>query len=128
VQVDPIKPNLKPTETKLLKRKCDILVTSSAFKFSLRRYNEVDPAKWSQKVEAAAAAAPPTPTMTPLTPPSLGGGGNRGGGSNRTMTPLAEPTGGGTLAAPIGEPRAAQSNPNPNSARNAVGPARNRSI
>jgi hypothetical protein len=38
VQVDPIKPKLKPPGTKLLKPKCDILLSISAFKFSLRRY------------------------------------------------------------------------------------------
>jgi len=38
VQVDPIKPTLKPTGTKRLKVKCDILLSTCAFKFVLRRY------------------------------------------------------------------------------------------
>ena len=38
VQVDPIKPKLKPPGTKRLKLNCDILVSSSAFEFNLRRY------------------------------------------------------------------------------------------
>jgi hypothetical protein len=41
VQVDPIKPKLKPPGTKRLKVKCDILRFNSAFKSNLRRYNEV---------------------------------------------------------------------------------------
>ena len=39
VQVDPIKPKLKPPGTKRLKLKCDILLPTSAFKSDLRRYN-----------------------------------------------------------------------------------------
>jgi len=38
VQLDPIKPTLKPTGTKRLKLKCDILLSHSAFKFNLRRF------------------------------------------------------------------------------------------
>ena len=38
VQVDPIKPTLKPPGTKRLKLKCDILGLTSAFKFKSRRY------------------------------------------------------------------------------------------
>jgi hypothetical protein len=38
VLVDPMKPKLKPPETKLLKLNCDILLSTSAFKSSLRRY------------------------------------------------------------------------------------------
>jgi len=37
VQVDPIKPMLKPPETKHLKLQCDELLSSFAFKFKLRR-------------------------------------------------------------------------------------------
>jgi hypothetical protein len=40
VQVDPIKPESKPPGTKRLKLKCDILLSTSAFKFNLRRYTE----------------------------------------------------------------------------------------
>jgi len=42
VQADPIKPTLKPTGTKRLKLKCDILLSTSAFKYNLRRYNGAD--------------------------------------------------------------------------------------
>ena len=40
VQVDPIKPTSKPVGTtrKRLKLKCDVLLSTSAFKFNLRRY------------------------------------------------------------------------------------------
>jgi len=38
VQVDPIKPKLKPPGTKHLKLKCDELLSSFAFRFNLRRY------------------------------------------------------------------------------------------
>jgi len=39
VQVDPIKPTLKPTGTKRLKLKWDEVLSSFAFKFNLRRYS-----------------------------------------------------------------------------------------
>jgi hypothetical protein len=39
VQVDPINPKLKPPGTNCLKLKCDILLSTSAFKFNLRRYD-----------------------------------------------------------------------------------------
>jgi hypothetical protein len=38
VQVDPIKPILKPPGTKRLKLECDILLLNYAFKFNLRGY------------------------------------------------------------------------------------------
>ena len=41
MQVDPIKPTLKAPGTKRLKLKYDGLLSSFAFKFNLRRYNEV---------------------------------------------------------------------------------------
>jgi ABC-type transport system involved in Fe-S cluster assembly fused permease/ATPase subunit len=44
VQVDRIGPKLKPPRTKRLKLKCDIVLSTSAFKFNLRRYNEVEKA------------------------------------------------------------------------------------
>jgi len=40
VQVDPIKPKLKPLGTERLKLTCDVLLSTSAFKFNLRRYNK----------------------------------------------------------------------------------------
>jgi hypothetical protein len=39
VQADPIKLTLKPPGTKYLKVKYDILLSISAYKFNLRRYN-----------------------------------------------------------------------------------------
>ena len=39
VQVDPMKPKLKPPDTKPLKLKCNILLSTPAFKFNLRRYS-----------------------------------------------------------------------------------------
>ena len=39
MQVDPLKLKLKPPGTKRLKPKCDILLSTPAFKFELRRYN-----------------------------------------------------------------------------------------
>jgi len=41
VQVDPIKPTLKPPATKHVKLICDILLSTFACKFNLRRYNRV---------------------------------------------------------------------------------------
>jgi hypothetical protein len=41
VQVDPIKPTLKPPRINLLTLKYDILVSNVAFKFNLRRYTVV---------------------------------------------------------------------------------------
>ena len=38
MQVDPITPTLKAPGTKRLKLKCDILLSTSAFTFNLRRY------------------------------------------------------------------------------------------
>jgi len=38
-QVDPMKPNMKPPRTKRLILKCDVVLSTSAFKFNLRRYN-----------------------------------------------------------------------------------------
>ena len=39
MQVDPMKPTLKPPGTKRLKLKCDIMLSNSAFKFNLRRHS-----------------------------------------------------------------------------------------
>jgi hypothetical protein len=41
-QVDPVKPNLKPPGTQRLKLKCDILLSTSAFGFTMRHYYVVD--------------------------------------------------------------------------------------
>jgi len=42
VQVDPIKPKLKPPGTERLKLNCDIQLSTSAFKFNLRRYTQAE--------------------------------------------------------------------------------------
>jgi hypothetical protein len=39
VRLDPMKPKLKPHESKHLKLKCDVLLSSFAFKSNLGRYN-----------------------------------------------------------------------------------------
>jgi len=44
VQVDPIKPTLKAPGNKRMKLKCDKLLSTSAFKFNLRRYSPGAPA------------------------------------------------------------------------------------
>jgi len=41
VQVDPMKPKLKPPGPKRLKLMCDILLSTFAFKFNLRRCSKV---------------------------------------------------------------------------------------
>jgi len=41
MQADPMKPTLKPPGTDRLKLKCDSLLSTSAFKFNLRRYTQV---------------------------------------------------------------------------------------
>ena len=40
MQVDPIKPKLKPPGTKRLKPNCDTLLSTTACKLNLRRYTE----------------------------------------------------------------------------------------
>ena len=39
MQIDPIKPKLRPPETKRLKLKYDGLLSNFGFKFNVRRYN-----------------------------------------------------------------------------------------
>jgi hypothetical protein len=41
VHVDPIRPKLKPPGTQRLKLNCDVLLSTSAFEFNLRRYMKV---------------------------------------------------------------------------------------
>jgi len=48
VQVAPIKPKLKPPGNKRLKLKYEILLSTSAFKINLRRYNS---ARYVQRCE-----------------------------------------------------------------------------
>jgi len=47
---DPMKPKVKPPETKRLKLKCDILLSTSAFKFNLRRYASAGLLAWAARV------------------------------------------------------------------------------
>ena len=42
VQVDPIKPILRPPGSKHLKLNCDVLLSTFAFKFNLRRFSAGD--------------------------------------------------------------------------------------
>ena len=46
-----MKPRLKPPETKRLKLKWDIMLSTSAFKSNLRRYTKVEKALWALKAE-----------------------------------------------------------------------------
>jgi hypothetical protein len=59
VQVDPIKPTLRAPGTKRLKLNCDVLLSTSAFKFNLRRYTE---ACIAAEVGAARHCPPRHPT------------------------------------------------------------------
>jgi hypothetical protein len=70
VQVDPIKPKLKPPGTKRLKRKCDIVLSTLAFKINLGRYN-----KGCCLVDQCAAPRkqPTTNNRLPLTCPEHAG-------------------------------------------------------
>ena len=54
MQVDPMKPKLKPPGTKPLKLKCNILLSTSAFNFNLRRYTK----DWRSHLEAGADTRP----------------------------------------------------------------------
>ena len=58
VQVDPMKPIFKPPETKRLKVKYDVLLSTSAFKFNLRRYTTARPME-------CVAMRPPSPRAAP---------------------------------------------------------------
>jgi len=56
VQVDPIKPKLKPLGSMCLKLKCDVLLSTSAFKFNLRRHTTARTHTW---VRSTARRTPP---------------------------------------------------------------------
>jgi len=56
VQVDPIKPTLKPPGTERLKLNCEILLSTSDFKFNLRRYTKEAAAAAISERDAAASA------------------------------------------------------------------------
>jgi len=51
VQVDPIKPKLKPPGAKRLKLECDEPLSKLGFKFNLRRYS------WDSRMDTSSAAA-----------------------------------------------------------------------
>jgi len=57
VQVHPMKSKLKPPGTKRLKLKCDIMLSTSAFKFNLRRYSEEILAGYARHAARPADAA-----------------------------------------------------------------------
>jgi hypothetical protein len=102
VQVDPIKPKLKPPGTKRLKLKCDILLSNSAFKVNLRRYIVVAlPLSRSAflpvpPVHAAAAAADDVVAL-------LCGGGGGGGAAGAIHVPPRAPVSAIAAAAAAGE-------------------------
>jgi hypothetical protein len=67
VQVDPIKPMLKPPDTKRLKLKNAELLSTSAFKFNLRRYIEAHARRYLAP-EDVFAAGPHTSHSSPFSP------------------------------------------------------------
>ena len=106
VQVDPIKPTLKPPGYMLLKLRYDGPISNFAFNFNWRRYTEADP---TQALDAAAVwpldpaawGGAPRPTASPVTVTvrygqTVGAGGpgggvrdgvSVGGGSEATVGP-----------------------------------------
>ena len=46
--MDPTKPMLKPPGAKHSKLKCDILLSTIAFKFNLRRYSMAERSSWNE--------------------------------------------------------------------------------
>jgi len=68
VQVDPIKPKLKPPGTKRLKLTCDILLSTSAFRLNLRRYIVAFPIildeDIAKELDNLTSSRPKTPGMT----------------------------------------------------------------
>ena len=69
MQVDPIKPKLKPPGTKRWKLKRVILLSNFAFKFNLRRYSP-DSGSHNDRgsVVASYSGVPPPPPMFTATP------------------------------------------------------------
>jgi len=80
VQVDPIKPKLKPPGSKRLNLNCDVLLSNFAFKFILCHYSMGGYSMYPGAAQVAAAAAAqaeaytrplsaqPEPFLTPNTP------------------------------------------------------------
>ena len=80
MQVDPIKPKLKPPGSKRLKLKCDVPLPNVAFKFNLRRYHvgHVRLRAWS----VAGGAVGPVNVRVALEAERVaGGGGGAGAGA-----------------------------------------------
>jgi hypothetical protein len=69
VQVDSIKPKLKPPGTKRLKLNCETLLSTSAFNFNLRRYNKASVAAVDNADIIAAAAAVSAGAKAAIPPP-----------------------------------------------------------
>ena len=57
MQADPINSKLQPPESKRLKLNCDALLSSSAFKFNLRRYTAACASTAAAATAAVAAVA-----------------------------------------------------------------------
>ena len=69
MQVDSIKPKLKPPGTKRLKLNCETLLSTSAFNFNLRRYNKASVAAVDNADIIAAAAAVSAGAKAAIPPP-----------------------------------------------------------
>jgi len=105
VQVDPVQPKLKPPGTNLLKLKCDIMLSTSAFKFNVRRYSEGSHGRRTTWLPVVAAVSGPARAKAGATVVEVKGGWNiarrsccpvprltrcgsrrwRGGGAQRTQ-------------------------------------------
>ena len=68
MQVDPIKPMLTPLGIQHLKPKCDILLSTFAFKCNLRRYIEEKAAAAEGNTEDKAEEVGTTTYSSPLPP------------------------------------------------------------
>ena len=79
MQVDPIKPKLRPPGTKRWKANCDVLLSTSAFKFNLRRYNKDWCKKRTRENEEAAAAEAAAAAVTA----EASGSGGRSGSARK---------------------------------------------
>ena len=68
VQVDPMKPMLEPPATKRLKLNCDILLSTSAFKFNLRQYTPGFTAAAARTTSRTASTTTASTTTTSTAP------------------------------------------------------------
>ena len=96
MQVDPIKPKLKPPGTKRLRLKCDLLLSTSAFKFNLRRY--IKKAAVADAAEAGEDALYDAPGFYKAMGDSWYGGGDRSGGGGRIPVQYEQAVGSGAPA------------------------------